>query len=75
MADHPFDECGFIWRTIPSLFVEDTHFNGHPILPNHGPGPWEAVDEFLATTSDFTIDRSPEKFLFTFNPRGFLKRR
>lgn len=57
------------------LIVEDTHFNGHPILPNHGPGPWEAVDAFLAADSGFSIDRTPEKFLFTFNPRGFLKRR
>lgn len=57
------------------LIVEDTHFNGHPILPNHGPGPWEAIDDFLTSSQDFTIDRAPEKFLFTFNPRGFLKRR
>jgi cephalosporin hydroxylase len=56
------------------LIVEDTHFNGHPILPKHGPGPWEAVESFLRSHPNFTADRSQEKFLLTFNPRGFLKR-
>lgn len=57
------------------LIVEDTHVNGHPSFPSHGPGPWEAVDSFLATTSDFEVDRSCERFLLTFNPRGWLKRK
>ncbi|MEN6602938.1 MAG: CmcI family methyltransferase [Bryobacteraceae bacterium] len=56
------------------LVVEDTHFNGHPILPHHGPGPMEAVDEFVAAHPEFVIDRSREKFGMTFNPRGWLKR-
>ena len=56
------------------IIVQDTHFNGHPILPKFGPGPMEAVEEFLKTTSDFQPDRSREKFGMTFNPGGFLKR-
>lgn len=56
------------------LIVEDTHFNGHPILPKFGPGPWEAVEEFLQTHPEFVPDRSRERFGLTFNPRGFLKR-
>jgi cephalosporin hydroxylase len=56
------------------LVVEDTHFNGHPILPNAGPGPMEAVDAFLRENHDFAIDREREKFLLTFNPRGYLRR-
>ena len=56
------------------LIVEDTHFNGHPILPKFGPGPWEAVEEFLRVNPDFVADRSRERFGLTFNPRGFLKR-
>ncbi|MBM3810095.1 MAG: cephalosporin hydroxylase [Acidimicrobiia bacterium] len=57
------------------LIVEDTHFNGHPILPNHGPGPWEAVQEFLTGNAEFAVDNQREKFLLTFNPDGFLRRR
>lgn len=56
------------------LIVQDTHFNGHPILPKFGPGPMEAVNEFLASNHDFEPDRRREKFGMTFNPGGFLKR-
>ena len=56
------------------LVVEDTHFNGHPILPKFGPGPMEAVNDFLAGRGDFAPDRSREKFLMTFNRSGYLKR-
>jgi len=56
------------------LVVEDTNVNGHPVLPEFGPGPREAVDAFLAANSAFEVDESREKFLMTFNPRGFLRR-
>lgn len=56
------------------LIVQDSNVNGHPALPTFGPGPMEALDEFMAGNSDFAIDRSRERLLFTFSPRGFLKR-
>jgi cephalosporin hydroxylase len=56
------------------LIVEDTNVNGHPVFPEFGPGPMEAVDAFLAERSDFIIDRSREKLLMTFNPGGYLKK-
>lgn len=56
------------------LVVEDTNVNGHPVLPDHGEGPYEAVSEFLQSTSDFAVDASCERFLFTQNPRGWLRR-
>ena len=56
------------------LIVEDTNINGHPVLPEHGPGPMEALDGFLATTDDFVVDADRERFMMTLNPRGFLRR-
>lgn len=56
------------------LVVEDTNVNGHPVMPEHGPGPYEAVHEFLAEDRDFEIDRSREKFLLTYFPDGYLRR-
>lgn len=56
------------------LIVEDTHLNGNPIRPEHGPGPMEAVTEFLQHTAHFVIDGSREKYFLTFNRRGFLRR-
>jgi len=57
------------------LIVEDTNLNGQPVVPQFGPGPMEAVKEFLKETNDFVIDRDREKFYLTFNPSGYLKRR
>jgi cephalosporin hydroxylase len=56
------------------MVVEDTNVNGHPVMPEHGPGPFEAVHAFVAEDSDFEIDKSREKFLLTFFPDGYLKR-
>jgi len=56
------------------LIVEDTNINGNPVLPESGPGPMEAIQDFLQTHSEFSIDRSMEKLLMTFNPGGYLKK-
>ena len=56
------------------LVVEDGIVNGHPSFPEHGPGPWEAIEGFLGSNSSFVSDRECERFLLTFNPRGWLRR-
>jgi cephalosporin hydroxylase len=56
------------------IIVEDTNINGHPTYASFGEGSFEAVEEFLSCNQNFTSDRSREKFLMTFNPRGYLKR-
>ena len=56
------------------IIVEDSNVNGHPVLPNYGPGPMEAINEFLAKDDRFIIDDGKEKFYMTFNPRGYLKK-
>jgi cephalosporin hydroxylase len=56
------------------LVVEDTNVNGHPVYEAFGPGPAEAVHDFLKERDDFEVDRSREKFLLTFNPGGWLRK-
>src|SRR5882724_2480099 len=59
------------------VIVEDSNINGHPVLPFWGPGPYEAVTEYIKTfPHDYTLDTAREnKFGFTFAPHGFLIRR
>jgi len=56
------------------LIVEDTNVNGHPVRDDFGPGPMEAVRQFLAENNNFEVDRTQERFLVTFNPSGYLRR-
>ena len=64
---------GFVTRDS-YIIVEDTNINGHPVNSDFGPGPMEAVEEFLEENKNFVIDRSREKFYLTFNPSGYLRR-
>ena len=56
------------------LVVEDTIVNGHPVWPNFGPGPAEAVKGIVERRDDFASDVSMSKYRLSFNPNGFLKR-
>ncbi len=56
------------------LIVQDSNINGHPAFNKYGPGPMEAIQDFMQGRDDFTIDKSRERLLLTFNPNGFLKR-
>ena len=65
-----------ILRAGDYLVVEDGNINGHPVLPQWGPGPYEAVEQYVAEfPDDYTFDLAREhKFGFTFAPHGFLVR-
>jgi cephalosporin hydroxylase len=62
------------------LLVQDTNIHGHPTGEAMGPGPWEAVETFMAAGgrsnggATFQIDRSREILFFSVHPNGYLKR-
>jgi cephalosporin hydroxylase len=75
--DHVFKEMQ-LWHSMVSqnsyMIVEDSNVNGYPVRPDFGPGPMEAINDFLQINNMFEIDKSQEKFLITQNPRGYLKK-
>lgn len=76
--DHVLKELRIYTPLVSSgcyLIVEDTNMNGHPVYPEWGPGPMEALEEFLHENRELEIDADREKFILTFNPRGYLRKR
>lgn len=80
-SSHTFDNTLAVLRTYSPLVPPGGYFIVEDSICHHGlsegpkPGPYEAIDAFIAENSEFEIDRSREAFLLTWNPKGFLRRR
>lgn len=75
--DHVLEELNLYCNIVSVgsyIIVEDSNVNGHPVYPDFGPGPMEAIEDFLANRSDFMIDAYCERFLISQNPQGYLLR-
>ena len=75
--DHVLAELKAYASFVPPgswLVVEDTNINGHPVYPEFGPGPQEALDEWLPGHPDFKVDEArASKYLFSMHT--WLRRR
>ena len=68
--EHAYNELSAYHRLVTpnSYFImEDTN------IPESGPR--QAVDRFLNDHAEFEVDSAQEKFLLTFNPHGYLRRK
>lgn len=78
-CDHVYRELENYAPLVTSgqyLIVEDTNINGHPARPSFGPGPMEAVVLFMKNREkEFACDRTREKFLLTYNPKGYWQKK
>jgi cephalosporin hydroxylase len=75
--EHVLNELNLYHDFIPIggyLVVEDTNINGHPVYPDFGPGPMEALNDFLKINNSFVRAPECERFMLTMNPLGYLKR-
>jgi cephalosporin hydroxylase len=65
-----------ILTTGDYLIVEDSLLNGHPVAPEWGPGPYEAIEAYEREyPDDYTHDTAREtKFGWSFAPYGYMIR-
>lgn len=56
------------------LIAEDSTFDYFPAWPEFGPGPAQAVKDFMQDNPRFTVDRAQERHMLTFCPAGFLRK-
>lgn len=79
-SSHTYENTLNVLRTYSPLIKPGGYFIVEDGICHHGlelgpaPGPYEAIESFIAESPGFVIDRSRENFLITWNPKGFLRR-
>jgi cephalosporin hydroxylase len=77
---HTYDNTLAVLRSYSQLvkpgysFIVEDGLLGHGLDMGPRPGPYEAVETFVAEHPDFAIERDRESMLLTWCPKGFLRR-
>ena len=77
---HTFENTLNVLNTFSVLVKPGGYFIVEDSICHHGlavgpnPGPFEAIEAFVAAGADFVVERELESFLITWNPKGFLRR-
>lgn len=80
-SSHTFENTLNVLRRYSGLTKPGDYFIVEDSICHHGlslgpnPGPYEAIEAFIAENDDFDIDRDQESFLITWNPKGYLRRK
>jgi len=81
-SSHTYDNTLAVLRQYAALVKVGDYFIVEDSICDHGldmsdnpqPGPYEAIETFVSENPDFAIDRDRERFLITWNPKGYLQR-
>ena len=80
-SSHTYENTLAVLRKYARLVKPGQYFIVEDGICHHGlaigpnPGPYEAIETFLAENEEFEADRSKESFLLTWNPKGYLRRK
>ena len=74
-ADHVRAElAAYASLVTPGCYLIVQDMLTEVLLPDHGPGPITAVEEFLTGDDRFVVDRDRECLILTMCPSGWLRR-
>lgn len=82
-SSHTYENTLNVLRAYHSLVSEGSYFIVEDSIVNHGldmpgelkkGGPYEAIEAFVKENNHFIIDRLKERFVITWNPKGYLKK-
>ena len=60
--------------TSGNYFIVEDGICKEPYIDGPKPGPYEAIHQFIINHPEFIINKKMEKFIFTYNPDGFLQK-
>lgn len=79
-SSHTYENTLNVLKTFGPLVTKESWFIVEDGICRHGlnvgpnPGPYEAIEAFVQENDNFKIDRSKERFVITWNPKGYLKK-